>query len=66
MCVCVCFCVCVGRPYDAVRYEAAVDAACLKTDFELMAGGDLTELGRCTAYKHPSSLKPKHPSSLVP
>eukprot|EP00798_Chlamydomonas_sp_ICE-L_P022904 gene22904-30080_t len=33
-----------GLPYDAERYQAAVVASCLDSDFLLLPGGDLTEL----------------------
>ena len=43
-----------GLPYEAERYEAAVQAACLDADFRLLPGGDMTELGgwRYTAAVH--------------
>lgn len=34
-----------GLPYEAERYAAAVEAACLDADLRLLPGGDLTELG---------------------
>ena len=34
-----------GLPYEAERYEAAIQAACLDSDFCLLPGGDMTELG---------------------
>ncbi len=36
-----------GLPYEAERYAAAVEAACLDADLRLLPGGDLTELGGC-------------------
>lgn len=34
-----------GEPFDAARYEAALEACALRTDLEAFDGGDLTEVG---------------------
>ena len=34
-----------GAPYDAERYDRAVDAAALRPDLEALPAGDLTEIG---------------------
>jgi ABC-type Mn2+/Zn2+ transport system ATPase subunit len=34
-----------GAPFDATRYEQVVHDCCLVKDFELLEGGDLTEIG---------------------
>jgi hypothetical protein len=34
-----------GRPFDADRYWAAVEQACLLPDLAVLADGDLTEIG---------------------
>lgn len=34
-----------GNPFQQLRYNEAVDAACLAPDFDLLPGGDQTELG---------------------
>mmetsp|Transcript_7887 Transcript_7887/g.22525 ORF Transcript_7887/g.22525 Transcript_7887/m.22525 type:complete len:1670 (-) Transcript_7887:66-5075(-) len=34
-----------GKDFEQSRYNEAVDAACLMTDFEALPGGDSTELG---------------------
>jgi ATP-binding cassette subfamily C (CFTR/MRP) protein 1 len=35
----------LDQPFDAVRYRAAVEAACLAPDVALMPAGDNTEIG---------------------
>lgn len=37
--------VCSGLPYDEQRYNHAVRASDLESDFKLLSGGDLTEIG---------------------
>ena len=34
-----------GYPYDEARYDAVVEACCLKPDFEVLEDGDATEIG---------------------
>ena len=34
-----------GRPFDQARWEAAVDACCLRQDLEVLPGGEDTEIG---------------------
>lgn len=34
-----------GRPFDATRWNAAVDACCLRQDLEVLPGGEDTEIG---------------------
>ena len=34
-----------GKPYDKNRYEKVINACALKTDLEILPGGDQTEIG---------------------
>ncbi|RVW39449.1 ABC transporter C family member 1 [Vitis vinifera] len=34
-----------GSPFEAVRYEKAIDVTALQHDLDLLPGGDLTEIG---------------------
>ena len=34
-----------GKPYDKNRYERVINACALKTDLEILPGGDQTEIG---------------------
>jgi ABC-type multidrug transport system fused ATPase/permease subunit len=34
-----------GRPFDRAKYDAVVEACCLRPDFDQLAGGDMTEIG---------------------
>ena len=34
-----------GKPYDKIRYENVINACALKTDLEILPGGDQTEIG---------------------
>ncbi|KAF9985753.1 hypothetical protein BGZ65_010009, partial [Modicella reniformis] len=34
-----------GNPYDPVYYQKTIDACCLQPDFDMLPGGDMTEIG---------------------
>ncbi|KAG0225249.1 ATP-binding cassette transporter 1 [Mortierella sp. GBAus27b] len=34
-----------GNPYDPVFYQKTIEACCLQPDFEMLLGGDMTEIG---------------------
>ena len=34
-----------AKPYDAAKYDAIIDACCLKEDLKILIGGDSIEIG---------------------
>ncbi|KAG0259962.1 hypothetical protein BG011_002238 [Mortierella polycephala] len=34
-----------GNPYDAEYYQTTIEACCLQKDFDMLLGGDMTEIG---------------------
>ncbi|XP_055920592.1 multidrug resistance-associated protein 1-like [Eupeodes corollae] len=34
-----------GKPYDRKRYQKVIDACALRSDFQMLAAGDMTEIG---------------------
>ncbi|KAK3818860.1 MAG: ATP-binding cassette transporter 1 [Benniella sp.] len=34
-----------GHPYDPVYYQQTIEACCLQQDFDMLPGGDMTEIG---------------------
>ncbi|KAI8353036.1 P-loop containing nucleoside triphosphate hydrolase protein [Mortierella sp. GBAus27b] len=34
-----------GNPYDPVYYQKTIEACCLRPDFDMLPGGDMTEVG---------------------
>jgi len=40
----------LGMPYDAERYIAAIEAACLAPDIAAMPAGDMTEIGEVRSW----------------
>ncbi|KAG0343296.1 hypothetical protein BG000_000015 [Podila horticola] len=34
-----------GNPYDPALYEQTIEACCLRPDFDMLLGGDMTEIG---------------------